>query len=220
MDTPFPATGSPNEGGALFTRLWTEAGLARHEQRGLYVAVSGNTGAGKSTLVKALAQRLAPSHPSVIGIDERSLHHPFLKSMFFDPTRYALGVQLNFAVQRFLMLTRWFDAGYTVIIERSHLDDELFINQHAAAGNITPEDQIAYAGIVKRLHDRIPFPDLLVCINVDADTSMKRIAQAETSGQRDREFPSDEVKWTFVSSWAERYQRFHAELRRRYEAMS
>jgi deoxyadenosine/deoxycytidine kinase len=202
--------------GALTSSLWDDHGLGRGLPKGDYIAVSGNTGSGKSTLVRRLSEELRKHHDLVIGIDERSLHHPFVDLMFHDPYRYALGVQLNFLIQRHLMLQRWLEAGCSVVMERSHLDDHLFIDHHLAHSHISQEEHAAYNMIAAALHRRTPLPDALVCLSVDAETSMNRLAASEAAGERSREFPNDEVKRTFVTSWAARYKEFHRTVSERY----
>jgi deoxyadenosine/deoxycytidine kinase len=203
-------------GGAQTSSLWDDSGLGLGLPMGDYIAVSGNTGSGKSTLVRRIAEELKGPDALVISIDERSLHHPFVNLMFSAPGRYALGVQLNFLIQRHLMLQRWLEAGYTVVMERSHLDDHLFIDHHLAQGHVSEAEHANYYAIASSLHARTPMPDLLVCLAADAELSMRRLSASEAAGERPREFPDDEVKWAFVSSWAARYREFHREVGARY----
>lgn len=203
--------------GAPPSSLWDDTGLERGLPKGDYIAVSGNTGSGKSTLVRRLAEELRSRYERVVGIDERSLHHPFVNLMFHDPRRYALGVQLNFLIQRHLMLLRWLEAGYSVVMERSHLDDYLFIDHHLAHGHVSREEHAAYNQVAASLHRRTPLPDVLICLSADVETSMRRLAAGEAAGERPREFPDEEVKRTFVSSWAARYAEFHRAVAERYE---
>src|SRR5262245_48120579 len=50
--------------------------------RGSYIAISGNTGAGKSTLIRALVQHAAERGHNAVGVQERALHHSCLPQMF------------------------------------------------------------------------------------------------------------------------------------------
>lgn len=174
-----------------------------------YIAISGNTGAGKSTLVKGLAGAIKARGGSVKAIDERSLHHPLLQKMFAEPEKYALAIQLNFLVQRHLVLTSAFAAGETVIIERSHRDDVLFVRDHYERRNISRQSLNAYLAISKQLHSTLPRPDVHIFLEVSPAVSFARVTEAEHHGTRPVEFPDDVAKRSYIASWHSRYQKFY-----------
>jgi deoxyadenosine/deoxycytidine kinase len=176
------------------------------EPRGTYVAISGNTAAGKSTLVGELTRCLRANGKRAIGINERSLHHPLLPLMFYEPTKYALGIQLNFLLQRHLVLYRWLDLGYVVVIERSHFDDRLYMQTHLDQGNISAAEFAAYDQLFETLSRRLPDPDIYIFLDVPVELSLKRLKRAAESGERPEEFPNEESKRIFVSEWQRRFQ--------------
>jgi deoxyadenosine/deoxycytidine kinase len=184
-------------------------------RRGIYVAISGNTGAGKSSLINGVVELAGVRELSVLGVSERSFHHPLLRLMFSDPGNYAFGIQLAFMLQRHLFLLRQLELGRILVIERSHLDDELFVREHLQAGNITDRQQAAYHHLAGTLHERLPMPDALVLMDVPPAVSLERIRHSEESGTRPREFPDEDSKARWVHRWHELYTAFHADLRRR-----
>ena len=60
-----------------------------------YIAIEGPIGVGKTSLARRLAERWS-MHP----VFERPQANPFLERFYRDTTRYALPVQLHFALQR------------------------------------------------------------------------------------------------------------------------
>src|SRR5207237_2524349 len=109
--------------------LWNAEAPPVSQGPSVYVAISGNTGAGKTTLISHVVDQARGKGHAVIGIGERSLHHPYLPRMFFDPERYAFPIQVNFMLQRHLVLLRQFERRCSVVIERSHFDDEMFVRE-------------------------------------------------------------------------------------------
>lgn len=170
----------------------------------LYVAVVGNTGSGKSTLVRRLADQLDVT--PVIAIDERDTHHPFLDRLFEDPARFAFELQVNFMIQRVLIVKRWLAAGVQVVMERSHYDDPVFINHLAAMGLVTEEETAAYLKLWDSLEKRLPPPDLVVYMRVPSAVSIERITAAEDAGERPREFASESQKHAWVEAWWRWYE--------------
>lgn len=178
---------------------------------GKYVAVIGNTGSGKSTVVAKLRRDLGASRPAV-GIDERSTHHPFLDRLFHDPRRYSYELQLNFMIQRVLIVKRWLDAGFTVIMERAHLDDRIFIEHLRANGLADTSEVSAYLHVWSALAARMPLPDAVIALQVPIDVSVERITMAEQTGARPCEYATERQKVEWVTSWAAFYSARIAEL--------
>jgi deoxyadenosine/deoxycytidine kinase len=140
--------------------------------------------------------------------------------MFEEPKIYALPIQFNFLIQRALLLIRALNTGHSVIIERSHHDDRLFVEDHKDRGNISDAEFEAYLAIASSLHRSIPEPTIFVMLDASPSTSFQRIGEAETSGTRPKEFPNDEVKKAFIDAWHVRYQSFFAKLRAAKDAGS
>jgi deoxyadenosine/deoxycytidine kinase len=184
--------------------------------RGRYLAISGNTAAGKTTLLNGLAKALRERGADAVGVSERVFHHPYLKLMFSASEDFAFPVQLSFMLERhMLLLDNLVRRKRTMVMERSHLDDEMFVREHVGTGNITPEQERAYLGLAEQLHARIPKPDLLVLMNPDPQLSLERLARAEEQGSRPREFPTEAEKQAWVHRWHGMYQELHDGYRHR-----
>jgi deoxyadenosine/deoxycytidine kinase len=179
-----------------------------------YIAVSGNTGAGKSTLIRSISAQLQAEKILLLGVDERLFHHPSLPKMFSSPQIYALPIQMNFLIQRWLAIRALHEQSIPFFIERPHFDDWLFAREHRLRGNIDPDVHDCYASIANALDVMLPKPDLLILMNPSPDLSFARITAAEEAGQRPREFPNDREKRAWIESWFQHYEITHA----RYEA--
>jgi deoxyadenosine/deoxycytidine kinase len=195
--------------------LWNDTLPARPDGRGIYIAISGNTSGGKSSLIRAIVARSQKIDVPVVAINERLLHHPLLRMMFSNPVKYAFPIQLNFMLQRHLALQRHLELGKLIVIERSHFDDELFVREHADAGNIAADQYDAYRHLASVLHARVPAPDVLILLNPPPEVSIARLRRAEELGERPREFPDEESKERWILRWYTLYQDLHEQFRQR-----
>ena len=187
---------------------------------GKYVAVSGNTGAGKSTLVRAVGAHAADRGYTVAQVQERDLHASAVPLMFTRPELFALPVQFAFAVNRHLALLGHMTEGRDLVAERSHLDDRLFVVQHVRDGNVSESEAEGYFRAADVLNARLPQPDLMVLLDVDPSEALRRIRADEDAGTRPREFPSEPQKEHLVHAWHALYKDFHARLRAAWDPAS
>lgn len=79
-------------------------------QDGIYVAVAGNIGAGKSSLTKVLSSRYHLS-PVYEAVDE----NPYLEDFYSDMRRYAFHSQVFFLAARLKQHLREVNPGRRVI---------------------------------------------------------------------------------------------------------
>jgi deoxyadenosine/deoxycytidine kinase len=183
---------------------------------GFYVALSGNTSAGKSSLIESLDARARAAGLPSVGISERQFHDRFLQLMFSQPENFAFPIQLSFMLQRHLILLRNLQLGRLVILERSHFDDVMFVREHRDQGRISASEFDAYLHLAEALHRKIPAPDVLVLMNPDPEVSLRRLSEAEESGRRPREFPDESSK----REWVHRWHRYYVDLHDDYRARS
>ncbi|MBU4264154.1 MAG: deoxynucleoside kinase [Proteobacteria bacterium] len=179
----------------------------------LYICVSGNSGAGKSSLLKQIWGEIFRKDKYSIAIDEKSLHHPFLLSLFHDTGRYGFQIQLNFMLQRTLLVKRWLDLGYNVIMERSHLEDTVFIEHLHNKGHVSDSEYRTYLDLWQCLAKQVRVPDIIVFLDVPPEVSLARIRNDEKSGRRLCEFPDEATKETWINSWYQLYIRRFRELK-------
>ncbi|MDW6093602.1 deoxynucleoside kinase [Vibrio rhizosphaerae] len=172
----------------------------------LYIVLSGNSGVGKSTLLRAISTYIYEITPQTIAIDEKSLHHPLLQNLFDKTTTYGFPLQLNFMIQRVLLVKSWLDKGVNVIMERSHIEDYIFANFMYKQGYISREQHQAYMSLWHELMDIIPNPDVIVYMNFPPEFSLKNLFNDELKGIRPREFPDEATKQRWIHGWGEEYQ--------------
>lgn len=174
----------------------------------LYICLTGNSGVGKSTLLRRLSASLFKDDPYTIAIDEKSVHHSLLPYLFNDTSHYGYLIQLNFMIQRALIIKSWLDKGFNLVMERSHLEDYIFINFMLKAEYISKAQHEAYINLWESINQLLPEPDIIVFIDYSAEDSLAHLHNDETYGVRPKEFPDEKMKVKWIKGWYAEYQHF------------
>src|SRR5690606_12488565 len=101
---------------------------------------------------------------------------------------------------------------YSVVIERSHFEDPVFIRHLLQSGHVSTEESDAYTALWERLSARARLPDVAIALRVTGDTAYERVSRAEREGARPREFQSDGQKRRWLARWADLYDQRFTEL--------
>ncbi|MBD2799241.1 deoxynucleoside kinase [Xenorhabdus sp. M] len=193
----------------LYMDPWpTDKKEGNQERKPLYICLTGNSGVGKSTLLRRLPSSLFQHDPHTIAIDEKSVHHSLLQYLFDDTSNYGYLIQLNFMLQRSLLVKSWLDKGFNLVMERSHLEDYLFINFMLKAGYINESQHTAYMKLWEEINHIIPAPDIIVFLDYSTEYSLLHLHDDETSGIRPEEFPDETTKVKWIKGWYDEYQCF------------
>lgn len=193
----------------LYMDPWSADKKEKYQQRPpLYICLSGNSGVGKSTLLKRLSASLFKNDPHTIAVDEKSVHHSLLPYLFDDTSNYGYLIQLNFMIQRALLIKSWLDKGFNLVMERSHLEDHIFINFMLKSDYINTEQHDAYMSLWKSINKLVNEPDIIAFINYPAEHSITHLNDDEMHGIRPEEFPDEDVKAKWIKGWHAEYQHF------------
>lgn len=155
----------------------------------MYIAIAGNSGVGKSTLLTALSNTFQERGASVTHLDEGQFHHPEIRRMFESPEEWAFPVQINFAVQRACALrrAREIDPSSVVLMERSSREDMLFFDYYVDRGILNAAQRAAYEAVTRELRAGLPEPDLVVFLGGDPVQQLSRIEADVAAGRRTAE---------------------------------
>jgi len=137
-----------------------------------YLVLAGNIGAGKSTLVGLLADRLG-FRPYFEPVAE----NPYLKDFYADMERWAFQSQAFFMSHRVKSHRALMDDPQSVVQDRSLYEDaEVFARNLHDRGSMTDRDWATYEGLYRSLIALLPPPDLVVYLRASVPTLKKRIA--------------------------------------------
>jgi len=169
------------------------------------IAVAGNIGAGKSSLVDWLSKQLG-----MVPFFEPHDENPYLADFYQDMHRWAFSSQLFFLVRRYQIhrkIAQHASAGNPPLVQDRTLyeDAEIFAEHLHRQGYIDDRDYRTYQDLYSTLRDELRPPDLMIYLRCPLRTLTRRIAR------RGREFekaiPRQYLKSleTLYEEWFARY---------------
>ncbi len=138
-----------------------------------FIAIAGNIGVGKSTLVKMLCSRMG-WQPFYEPVTE----NPYLSDFYKDMAGWGFHSQVFFLTHRLRIHQELVRAPGSVIQDRSIYEDaEIFARNLHLQGAISPRDYETYRSLYMTLVDYLPPPDLVIYLRASTDTLRQRIKQ-------------------------------------------
>ncbi len=138
-----------------------------------FVAVAGNIGVGKSTLVALLCHQLGwqPFYEPVA-------ENPYLADFYTDMRTWAFHSQVFFLTHRLRAHRQLLDHPTSAIQDRSVYEDaEVFAHNLYRQGLIQTRDYATYRELYEVLTDFLPPPDLVIYLRASVPTLLNRIAR-------------------------------------------
>jgi deoxyadenosine/deoxycytidine kinase len=137
-----------------------------------FVAVAGNIGVGKSTLVSLLSRRLG-WQPFYEPVGE----NPYLADFYSDMRTWSFHSQIFFLTRRLRAHRQLLDHPTSAIQDRSVYEDaEIFAQNLYRQGLMDERDYTSYHELYRVLSEFLPPPDLVVYLRASVPTLQGRIA--------------------------------------------
>ena len=136
-----------------------------------FIAVAGNIGVGKSTLVSLFSERLGwqPFYEPVA-------ENPYLEDFYSDMQSWAFHSQVYFLTRRLNIHRKLINFPGFAIRDRSVYEDaEVFARNLHRRGHITRRDYQTYRELYRVLVEFLPSPDLVIYLKASVQTLLKRI---------------------------------------------
>ena len=148
-----------------------ESRLNLHMER--FIAVAGNIGVGKSTLVKLLSEVLnwTPFYEPVT-------ENPYLADFYDDMGAWGFHSQVYFLMRRLRIHRQLMNMTGSVIQDRSVYEDaEIFAHNLYLQGAINERDYSTYHELYQVLVAFLPPPDLVIYLRASVPTLLTRISK-------------------------------------------
>ena len=137
-----------------------------------FVAVAGNIGVGKSTLVEMLCVRMG-WEPFYEPVTE----NPYLADFYKDMDAWSFHSQIFFLTHRLRSHSRLGQHPDSVVQDRSVYEDaEIFAQNLYLQGHIQPRDYQTYRDLYETTSRLLPPPDLVVYLRASTSTLLTRIS--------------------------------------------
>ena len=138
-----------------------------------YLVLAGNIGAGKSTLVSLLSNKLGylPYFEPVAG-------NPFLKDFYSDMRRWAFHSQVFFLTSRAKAHRELIGDPSSVVQDRSIYEDaEVFAKNLYLQGAMSGDEWACYLELYQTIASILPPPDLVIYIRASVGTLQSHISK-------------------------------------------
>lgn len=139
----------------------------------MIIGVSGNIGAGKSSLVSLLERELGYN-----AVYEAVSENPYLEDFYRDMKKWSFHSQLYFLIKRFDFLKSVpEDVGIYVQDRTIYEDVEIFAKNLHLLGYIDDRDWETYLELFRTFSDHLPTPSGLIYIRASFGTLVERISK-------------------------------------------
>lgn len=145
------------------------------------IAIAGNMGAGKSTLVDFLARTYG-----VVPFYEPNDENPYLSDFYRDMKGWAFQSQLYFLANKFRLHQELDRQPGVVALDRTIFEDaEIFATALHQMRKISKRDWATYQGFYEAILDAIRPPDLLIYLRCSMRPLRQRIRLRGRKMERD-----------------------------------
>ncbi|MDR6195152.1 deoxynucleoside kinase [Siphonobacter sp. SORGH_AS_0500] len=129
----------------------------------MHIAVTGNIGAGKTTLARMLAE-----HFGWEVFYEAVENNPYLADFYGDMGRWAFHLQIYFLRSRFDQARRIMESTKRIIQDRTIYEDaHIFARNLYHSGYMSQVDYETYFSLFQTMMDVVKPPDLMIYLKAD-----------------------------------------------------
>lgn len=168
----------------------------------MHIAITGNIGAGKTTLAQLLS-----THYGWEVLYEAVEGNPYLADFYEDMERWAFNLQIYFLNSRFEQVKIIREATHSIIQDRTIYEDAyIFATNLYRNGTMSERDYQTYRTLFENMVSLVRPPDLMIYLHADLPKLMAQIQK------RGRSFEQS-ISEAYLRSLNELYEEFAATYR-------
>ena len=163
----------------------------------MHIAVAGNIGSGKTTLVNMLSKHYGwkPQFEAVVS-------NPYLDDYYKDIKRWSFNMEVFFLKERFRNLLEISQSSDTIIQDRSIYEGVyVFMANNFKMGNLDERDYITYMELFEQMTDVVKYPDLMIYLRSSVPHLVKNIQK------RGRDY-EQQIPLEYLENLNELYEEF------------
>lgn len=163
----------------------------------MHIAITGNIGAGKTTLTTMLAK-----HYQWEAQFEDVDHNPYLEDFYSDMSQWSFALQIYFLGSRFRQVKEIRESGKNVIQDRTIYEDAHIFAENLNDMNLLSErDYQNYLSVFQLMKEFVSAPDLLIYLKSDVPNLVKKIYK------RGREYEAT-ISIDYLAKLNEKYEKW------------
>lgn len=168
----------------------------------VYIAIAGNIGAGKSTLVEFLCRTYG-----IQPFYEPNEDNPYLEDFYADMKRWSFHSQVFFLAHKFRLHQALDQTPGTVVLDRTIYEDaEVFATALHEMGKMSERDFATYQALYQSICSSIKSPDLLIYLRCSMRTLRRRIRLRGRKMEQDIPLLYLKRLDGLYEAWIERYR--------------
>ena len=167
-----------------------------------FIAVAGNIGVGKSSMVEFLSQQYGFE-----PIYEPFMNNPYLDDFYKDMKAWGFHSQLYFLTHKFKLHMALNTRATTVVQDRTIYEDaEIFCTNLYRARHIKKRDYETYMELYETMKGALQPPDLMIYLRCSVGAIRKRIRQRGRASEQD--IPTSYLRRLngLYEDWIDRYE--------------
>lgn len=163
----------------------------------MHIAVAGNIGSGKTTLVNMLSK-----HYGWKAQFEAVVSNPYLDDYYKDIQRWSFNMEVFFLKERFRNLLEISQSNTTIIQDRSIYEGVyVFMANNFKMGNLDERDYTTYMELFEQMTDVVKYPDLMIYLRSSVPHLVKNIQK------RGRDY-EQQIPLEYLENLNELYEEF------------
>lgn len=136
----------------------------------MYIAISGNIGSGKTTLVEMLSERLG------WRAFYEDISNPYLDDFYNDMERWAFKMQVAFFTSKIEQLVSINSSNHNIIQDRTVFEEaHIFVENLHDSSLMTTRDYELYMKLFTQMTQNVRIPDLVIYLKGSVDTFIAQI---------------------------------------------